>query len=250
MKILQRSFYSLIGLITLLGFTNPPEKITVYLIGDSTLADKAARAFPETGWGMPFVSFFDESVRVDNRAMNGRSTRTFIEENRWQPVADSLREGDYVFIQFGHNDEVPTKKSYTNEADFQANLFRFITETRAKQAHPVLLTPVARRQFDANGKIVGTHDAYSELVRTVATKHGVPLIDLDKSSQELLQKLGPEASKLLFMQLAPDEHPNYPEGKDDNTHFSETGARKMAELVLAEIKAQHLELAERVVKKK
>jgi lysophospholipase L1-like esterase len=250
MKSLQKSFFFLIGLAALLGFTHSPEKITVYLIGDSTIAQKAVSAYPETGWGMPFVYFFDESVTVDNRAMNGRSTRSFIEENRWQPVATKLQKGDYVFIQFGHNDEVPTKKSYTNEVDFQANLSRFITETRAKNANPVLLTPVARRQFDASGKVVGTHDAYSELVRTVAQKEGVPLIDLDRSSQELLQKLGPEASKLLFMQLAPGEHPNYPGGKDDNTHFSETGARKMAELVLAEIKAQRLELSERIVKKK
>ncbi|WP_460966763.1 rhamnogalacturonan acetylesterase [Spirosoma migulaei] len=238
-----------LGLTALLAFTPPPGKITVYLIGDSTMSIKDVKAYPETGWGMPFAHFFNESVTVDNRAMNGRSTRTFIEENRWQPVADNLNEGDYVLIQFGHNDEVKTKKSYTTEDEFRKNLIRFITESRAKKANPVLITPVARRQFDAAGKIEGTHTLYSELVRAVASEYKTPLIDLDKQSQELLQTFGPENSKLLFLQLAPGEHPNYPDGKVDNTHFNELGARRMAELVLATIRTLKLDLADRVVKR-
>ena len=103
---------------------------------------------------MPFTHFFDPIVTVDNRAMNGRSTRTFIEENRWQPVVDSLQEGDYVLIQFGHNDEVNTKKSYTTETKFRQNLVRFVSESQAKKANPILVTLVARRQFYADGKIV------------------------------------------------------------------------------------------------
>lgn len=223
--------------------------IKVYLIGDSTMSIKETKAYPETGWGMPFVYFFDESVTVDNRAKNGRSTRTFIEEGLWQPVADNLKEGDYVFIQFGHNDEVETKKSYTSKEQYTANLIRFITETRGKKATPVLLTPAARRKFDASGKIEGTHNEYSALVREVAQKYKVPFIDLDVKSQQLLQEFGAENSKHLFMQLAPGEHPNYPEGKDDNTHFSELGARKVAQLVLASIKDLKLELADRIVKR-
>ena len=238
----------LFTLTLLSAFNFPPDKITVYLIGDSTMSIKQERYYPETGWGMPFAHFFDESVTVDNRAMNGRSTGSFISENRWQPVADQLREGDYVLIQFGHNDEVKTKKTYTTEAEFQANLIRFISETKAKKAHPVLLTPVARRQFDAAGKVIGTHDVYSELVRKVANAQGVPLIDLDREGQALIQEFGVENSKLLFLQLAPGEHPNYPEGKEDNTHFSELGARKVAQRVLAEIKALKLDLADRIVK--
>ncbi len=238
----------LAGLMVLWAFTTAPAPITVYLIGDSTLSIKDVKYYPETGWGMPFVYFFDESVKVDNRAMNGRSTGSFIAENRWQPVADNLHEGDYVFIQFGHNDEVKTKKTYTTEAEFQANLVRFITESRARKARPVLITPVARRQFDSSGNIVGTHDVYSELVRKVAREQAIPLIDLDRKSQALLQSFGEESSKLLFLQLEPGEHPNYPDGKIDNTHFSELGARKMAQLVLAEIKALKLDLAERIVK--
>lgn len=237
------------SMLTLLAFTQLPGRITVYLIGDSTMSVKQIKAYPETGWGMPFVHFFDESVTVDNRAMNGRSTKSFIEENRWQPVVDQLHEGDYVFIQFGHNDEVKTKKTYTPEAEYRANLIRFITESRAKKAIPVLLTPVARRQFDEAGKIQESHAVYSELVRGVANEYKVPFIDLDKQSQELYQSFGMENSRLLFLQLAPNEHPNYPEGKVDNTHFNELGARKVAELVLANIKTLKLDLADRIVKK-
>ena len=235
--------------LLLLAFTRPPQPIAVYLIGDSTMSKKVVKAYPETGWGMPFAHFFDESVTVDNRAMNGRSTKTFIEENRWQPVADNLHEGDYVLIQFGHNDEVTTKKSYTPEDAFRKNLIRFVEESRAKKAIPVLITPVARRQFDAAGRIQETHAVYSELVRTVARDTQTPLIDLDQQSQELLQRFGVENSKFLFLQLAPGEHPNYPDGKEDNTHFNELGARQMAQLVLASIKALHLDLADRIVKR-
>jgi lysophospholipase L1-like esterase len=242
---------SLIGCFLLMSFV--PQQYTkpikVYLIGDSTISIKDTKAYPETGWGMPFVHFFDASVTVDNRAKNGRSTRTFIEEGLWQPVADKLQEGDYVFIQFGHNDEVETKKSYTPKDEYQANLTRFITEARKKKAIPVLITPAARRQFDEAGKIVGTHEVYSELVREVARKQKTPLIDLDRKSQALLQQFGVETSKHLFLHLQPDEHPNYPEGKVDNTHFSELGARQMAQLVLADIRSLKLELADRIVKK-
>jgi lysophospholipase L1-like esterase len=236
--------------LLLASFAFPPKKkIKVYLIGDSTMAIKQTKAYPETGWGMPFVYFFDSTVTVDNRAMNGRSTRTFIEENRWKPIVDSLKEGDYVFIQFGHNDEVSTKKSYTSEKEFESNLVRYISETKSKKAIPILITPVARRKFDSLGNIVGTHEVYSEIVRKVAKIKDVPLIDLDKKSQELLQKTGVETSKLFYLHLDPSEHPNYPGGKVDDTHFSELGARKMAEIVLAEIRNLKLELSDRIVKK-
>lgn len=239
----------LLHCLLLLSFL-PIEKkhIRLYLIGDSTMAAKQVKAYPETGWGMPFTAFFDSTVQVDNRAQNGRSTKSFMAENRWQPVVDKLQEGDYVFIQFGHNDEVPTKATYTPPGDFTANLVKYITDAKSKKAFPVLLTPVARRKFDAAGHIVGTHDAYSALVRVVAQQQQVPLIDLDKISQELLERSGPENSKMLFNYLEPGEHPNYPQGRQDDTHFSELGARKMAELVLAQIKSLHLELAERIVK--
>jgi lysophospholipase L1-like esterase len=238
-----------IGLMMLAAFATPPKKkITVWLIGDSTMSVKDPKTYPETGWGMPFVYFFDSTVKVDNRAQNGRSTRTFMEEGRWQPVVDAMQEGDYVFVQFGHNDEVKTKKSYTTEEVFKANLVKYITDTRSKKANPVLLTPVARRSFDSAGHVTGTHDVYAQIVRDVAKENNVPLIDLDKEAQALYQQWGVEKSKLLFNQLAPGEHPNYPQGKEDNTHFNELGARMIAEIVLKNIRSLNLELVDRVRK--
>lgn len=229
-----------------MSFLAIPGRITIYLAGDSTMANKQPNAFPETGWGMPFSSFFDSTVTVDNRAQNGRSTKTFINEGLWDSIIDSLKEGDYVFIQFGHNDEVPTKKSYINEQGYRDNLARFVRETRAKKANPVLLTPVARRKFDTTGTIVGTHNVYSAIVRELAAAQKVPLIDLDKDSQALLQKLGSAESKKLFNYLAPGESINYPKGRVDDTHFSELGARKIARIVLEGIRSLNLGLARHI----
>jgi lysophospholipase L1-like esterase len=237
---------SIIGLLFILAFALPPKKTTAWLIGDSTMANKEIRAYPETGWGMPFSNFFDSTIVVDNRAKNGRSTQSFINEKLWQPVVDNLAAGDYVFVQFGHNDEVPTKKTYTTEEQFRNNLIRYVNETRAKKAFPILITPVARRKFDSTGHVVGTHEGYSAIVRSVAEQLKVPLIDLDKKSQALLQQFGLENSMLLYNHLQPGEHPNYPEGKDDDTHFSELGARKMAEIVLLEIRNLKLPLADHI----
>jgi lysophospholipase L1-like esterase len=240
---------SVLTLSMLLLAFQPSEKkpMTVYLVGDSTMSIKDTRKYPETGWGMPFAHFFDDKVRVENHAKNGRSTKTFFSENLWLPVVNNLKEGDWVFIQFGHNDESPEKVGrYTTPQEYKANLTRYIKESRSKGANPVLLTPVARRSFNAGGKIQATHGEYSELARTVAREQQVPLIDMDKKSQQLLQEFGPEYSKLLFLQLKPGEHPNYPNGVEDNTHFSELGARLIAQIVLAEVKALNLPLAERI----
>jgi lysophospholipase L1-like esterase len=223
-----------------------PKKITIWLIGDSTMSAKDPKVFPETGWGMPFVYFWDSTVTVSNRAQNGRSTQTFINENRWQSVMDGMQEGDYAFIQFGHNDEVPAKASYTTPAVFAANLKRYIEDTKSKKGIPVLITPVARRKFDAGGQLESTHEAYSAIVRSVANENNTSLIDLDAQSQALLKTWGPEKSTYLFNQLAAGEHPNYPQGKEDNTHFNELGARLMAELVLQDIKRQLPALAARI----
>jgi lysophospholipase L1-like esterase len=238
-----------IAFLGLMAFTTREQtKIKVWLIGDSTMTIKDLKAYPDTGWGMPFKNFFDSSVTVDNRAKNGRSTKTFLSEGLWKPVVENLSEGDYVLIQFGHNDEVKTKTSYSTESEFTANLTRYVLESRSKKAVPVLITPVARRKFDSLGHIVSTHEVYAELVRRVASDLHVPLIDLDKKSQALLQQMGPETSKFLFNYLEPGEHPNYPDGKMDDTHFSELGARKMAEIVLAEIRFLKLDLADRIVR--
>lgn len=224
------------------------ETITVHLIGDSTMAEKEPDAHPETGWGTPFAERLDDSVTVRNHARNGRSTRTFLEENRWQPVVRDLAETHYVFIQFGHNDEVPSKEQYTPEAEFVANLERFVEETRDHGATPVLLTSIARRHFDEDGELEDTHEVYSELTRAVARDCDVALIDADERSRSLLCELGPADSKPLYLHLPPGDHPNYPDGVSDDTHFSEHGARRMAELVLEGIDELDLELAGRVVR--
>lgn len=242
--------FKIISLILLTVLTSfiilPKKKITVYLIGDSTMANKKPITYPETGWGMPFQYYFDSTVIVDNRAVNGASTRTFIEEGRWKSVMQTLKAGDYVLIQFGHNDEVPTKKSYTPPQQFKENLLKFVQDARSKNATPILITPVARRQFDSAGNVVNTHPIYSDLVIEVASANNVPLINLDSMSRALLKQLGPEKSKFLWINLAKGENPHYPNGRIDNTHFNELGARKMAELVLQGIEKLHLDLMNRI----
>lgn len=219
------------------------------MIGDSTMCEYDAKRAPLTGWGMSFKIYFDSSVVIDNRARGGRSTKTFISENRWQPVADSLNEGDYVLMQFGHNDEAKEEKykdRYTPVSDYKINLIKFITETRARKAVPVLITPVSRLRFDKDGKQQETHAEYTAACYEVAKQSNVLLIDLDKKSRELFQQLGPENAKLLFMQLEPGENPSYPDGQKDNTHFNEYGARRIAEIVLQQIKELHLDLANHI----
>lgn len=247
---MKRNSWFLVFLLLLTAFAIPPKKrITVWLIGDSTMSVKEVKAYPETGWGMPFAHYFDSTVKVDNRAKNGRSTKSFRAEGLWKPVVAHLKEGDYVFIQFGHNDEGKEKVGrYTTPDEFGANLAAYVAESRGRKAIPILVTPAARRKFDSTGVIQESHPIYSDVVRRVAKEQGVPLIDLDRKSQELLQEFGAENSKWLFNHLAPQEHPNYPDGRQDDTHFNELGARKMAQLVLAEIRTLNLELADRVVK--
>jgi lysophospholipase L1-like esterase len=228
-------------------FLNLQKQVTVFLAGDSTMSEKETSAYPETGWGMPFSYFFEQTVKVENHAKNGRSTSSFRKEGRWDVIMNRVSEGDFVFIQFGHNDEVQTKANSTKPEEYRQNLKNYISETRQKGATPVILTPVARRKFSANDIPEGTHDQYSAIVREVAATEKVFLIDHDRLSQQLLQEMGQESSKLLYNHLEPGEHPNYPSGVTDNTHFNELGARKMAQLVLKAIRESELELKNRIV---
>jgi len=241
-------FVCLLGLVS---FTLPIKKhTTIWMIGDSTMCQYDSSRFPLTGWGMPFAQYFDSSVTIKNEARGGRSTRTFIAENRWQPIVNDLSDGDYVFIQFGHNDEAKNYPDrYTTPDDYRNNLIKFVRESRDKKAVPVLITPVSRRKFDASGNAVETHEVYSKIVREVAAQMNVPLIDLDEMSLKLFQQFGEKNSALLFMQLAPGENPDYPSGIHDNTHFNAYGARHIAELVLQGINNLHLELVDRIFKK-
>jgi lysophospholipase L1-like esterase len=236
---------SILFLLLLTSFAFAGGPVTVYLAGDSTCAVKQPDRRPETGWGEMLPAHFREGkVKVDNRAMNGRSTKTFISEGRWQAIIDALKPGDYVFIQFAHNDEAKEKtERYTPPDEYRKNLVKFIEEVRAKKAIPVLLTPVMRRRFDAQGEFVDSHvPAYPETVRALAKEYKVALIDMSRASEAVLRKYGPEESKKLFLHVKAGENANYPKGIEDNTHFSPAGAEEMAKLVVAGIREQKLGL--------
>ena len=240
------SFVAICTIILLSSASLSAEQpITVYLAGDSTMAEKLPEKRPETGWGEALQQFFrPDKVRIENHAKNGRSTRTFIEEKLWQEIIDKLKKGDFVFIEFGHNDAAKERTDrYTPPEDYRRNLIRFITEVREKQANPVLLTPVMRRRFDKDGKFQDSHGQYPDIVRAIALENKVPLIDMHRKSEKVLIQYGPEESRKLFLQLKPNENANYPQGIEDNTHFSPIGAEVMARLAVQGIRELKLNLA-------
>ncbi len=177
--------------------------------------------------------------------MNGRSTLSFITEGRWEKIVTALHAGDAVIIQFGHNDEkvADPKRGTDPKTTFPENLRRFIRDVRAKGAAPILATPVARRKFDAAGKLQPTHGAYPDAIRRVATEEKVPLLELEKATSAWLQAEGDEPTKKYFMWIAPGQHPKIPDGRKDDTHFVEAGATKVASLAVAQIREQKLPLA-------
>ncbi|SMF65987.1 Lysophospholipase L1 [Alteromonadaceae bacterium Bs31] len=222
----------------------PEHKFTIFMAGDSTMSIKQLKDYPETGWGVPFAVFFDDSVRVENRAMNGRSTKTFISEGRWQGIMDELQAGDFVFIQFGHNDEsIKKQERYTTPEQFKNNLLRFIADVTSKGAEPILLSPITRRYFDDNGKIKLTH-SHSPMVVEVAEQTNVAFIDMDPITRDYFTEMGDDLSTLRFMHIKPNTHPNYPFGVKDNTHTNHLGAREVAQLVLAELRKMEHPLVE------
>ena len=250
MKLFQK--ISLLGILLTLGsFTlKDPKDIVVYLIGDSTVCTQPDSQAPVTGWGTPFAVFFNPTVKVENHAKGGRSTRTFLSEDRWNPIVNKMTPGDYVIMQFGHNDEAKEeiyKDRYTSPEDYRKNLTKFITETRQKGGNPILVTPVSRRKFDKEGKVLETHIEYSAVVVSLGKEMNVPVVDLDTKSRALYQTYGPEHSKLLFNVSTAGTNPQFPNGINDNTHFSEYGARLLAEIVLSEIKNMHMELESRII---
>jgi lysophospholipase L1-like esterase len=210
------------------------------------MANKKPDVYPETGWCQVLNQFFDEEVIVKNHAVNGRSSKSFITEGRWKVVLDSLKKGDYVFIQFGHNDEkeYDTTRYTTPFGTYTENLKRFIRETREKGATPVLLTPIARRKFDDSGKLTDTHGQYPEAVRKVADEMKVALIDLQKRTAELISATGNEPSKKLFLWTEPSNR--FPEGRKDDTHLSVEGATQISRLAVEDLKKLHLKLSKHV----
>lgn len=239
--------YLILLLISIQCFAQKP---TLYTIGDSTMADKIKPdENPEKGWCQVLPSFFDlNKITIDNRAVNGRSTRSFINEKRWESVYKSLKKGDYVFIQFGHNDEkIADSTRYTNpHTAYRYNLIRFVTEAREKGAIPVLFSSIARRNFNEHGVLVNTHGEYPIEARLVAQEYNVPFIDLGYFSEVLEQSYGPEKSKDLHLHFKAGEHPYYPEGKTDDTHLSYKGALEIAKIVVAELTKMNLDIATRL----
>jgi lysophospholipase L1-like esterase len=239
--------YLILLLISIQCFAQKP---TLYTIGDSTMADKIKPdENPEKGWCQVLPYFFDlNKITIDNRAVNGRSTRSFINEKRWESVYKSLKKGDYVFIQFGHNDEkIADSTRYTNpHTAYRYNLIRFVTEAREKGAIPILFSSIARRNFNEHGVLVGTHGEYPIEARLVAQEYNVPFIDLGYFSEVLEQSYGPEKSKDLHLHFKAGEHPYYPEGKTDDTHLSYKGALEIAKIVVAELTKMNLDIATRL----
>lgn len=243
---MKTTYHLIFGLSLLLLFSSAilstPETVTVYMIGDSTMANKSTKKYPEMGWGQAFAEYIAQGATVDNRAMDGRSTRSFIEEGRWKSILEGLKENDYVIIQFGHNDEKVKDHRGTTIYDFKENLRKFITETRAVKATPILLTPVTRRTF-TDGKLVNTHEGYSQAVREIAAEEKVDFIDAHRISEDIVTDLGQEKSKELYLWIEPGEYDNYPEGKKDNTHFVSEGAHAIARAVVGEIKKMNISLS-------
>lgn len=220
-------------------------RIAIHLIGDSTMADKPdPDKNPERGWGQMLPSFFTDRVAVRNHAVNGRSTKSFIREGRWDSVRVQLRKGDYVFIQFGHNDaKITDSTRYTNPyTGYRRNLIRYVRESRSRGAKPVLFSPIVRRKFNENGTLEDAHGAYPFVMREVARELDVPFVDMQLMSEDLVLALGPERSKELYLWVNPGEYEMYPEGKQDNTHFTEKGAIEMARLAVGGLKEMKLDI--------
>lgn len=240
-------------LVMALLMTSSSKTTTIFVIGDSTAAEKNhPERQPERGWGMVLQGCFDDKIIVDNRAVNGRSSKSFIDEGRWQKVLDSMKPGDYVFIQFGHNDEKPKPDRHTDPGStFDANLAKFVNETRAKGGIPVIFNAVVRRcyysadlkndddeklrdkVYDGEEKInsdtlIDTHGAYVVAPRRVAKAMNVPFVDATKITHDIETSMGVVGSRKLHMWFLPGENPQVPKGKKDNTHYNVYGARIVA----------------------
>ena len=221
------------------------QKTTIYTIGDSTMANKTKTDDnPERGWGQMLQLFFNDNIIIDNRAVNGRSTRSFIDEKRWDAIYKVLKPGDYVFIQFGHNDQKEKDSTrYTNpHTAYRHNLIRFVNETRAKGAIPVLFSSIVRRNFNEQGVLISTHGDYPLETRLVAQEYKVPFIDMEYYSELLEQSYGPEKSKQLHLHYKAGEIPYYKEDKADNTHLCVKGATEIAKIAIEELKKTNLDL--------
>ena len=205
----------------------------IWIIGDSTVEDNTP---PFRGWGWALPEFVKDGVTVKNHALSGRSSRSFWEEGLFQPVAEGMERGDMLLIQFGHNDEKDDERHTDPDTTFPEWLMRYVNAAREKGALPVLLTPVSRRFFVGDGNMLYTHGEYPRAIRQLAAKENIPLCDLKQDSRKLYLELGEEKTAELFVRLAPGEHPDFPDGHDDKTHFNAYGAKEIAKLVVKELK--------------
>jgi lysophospholipase L1-like esterase len=210
----------------------------IHLIGDSTVMSYRADAYPMMGWGQVLPFYFDANkVTVRNHAIGGRSSRSFYQEGRWATVYGQLQAGDYVFIQFGHNDRDSSKaERYTSPTDYRGYLRTYVNETRARGAVPVLVSPMVINAYRNNilrNVFTETGAEYRNVMAEVATELDVAFVDLNKKSHKLISKLGNAyAARYSFMMLPAGEYPNYPAGSNDGTHFQEMGANEMARLII------------------
>nr|WP_319397721.1 rhamnogalacturonan acetylesterase [uncultured Carboxylicivirga sp.] len=245
----QRKHYYFLSFILVLTLfsCNQNKPYTIYLAGDSTMAEKELDKRPETGWGEHLHDFLSKNVTVANHAKNGRSSKSFVAEGRWDSIMSLLKPGDYVFIQFGHNDEKTRKDKYSSPEDFYSNMCHFVDDVRSKKATPILLTPVMRRRFDENGKFFDTHGDYPVMTRKAAADKEVSLIDMHQLSEKLLIEYGEEKSKELFLIAEPGVWNNYPDGRDDNTHFNDKGAYEMAHLAIEAIEKSDIAIKKDII---
>lgn len=253
MKNVKRIAFLLVALLVFIAAKDRP--VHIFMAGDSTMADKPLyktvadhatgdsipEVWPERGWGQLLPEYMNEDVVVKNYAKNGRSTRTFIEQGWWDKIITNVQKGDYVIIQFGHNDEAKNMPDrYTTPEDYKKNLERFIDETRAKGATPVLCTPVVRRNFDSEGKFQDSHGVYPDLVRQVAKEKKVDFVDMYEKTKQLVVAEGDEKSKQMFLHVPAGVNKNFPDGKIDNTHYNIKGAKTTAGLFVDGIKEANI----------
>ncbi|MFP4542147.1 MAG: GDSL-type esterase/lipase family protein [Opitutales bacterium] len=238
---------SLLGLALLAAIlpatARPPH---LFLAGDSTMAEKAPPPDnPERGWGEALPFFMAETLVVDNRALNGRSSLSFRTEGHWDRLLADLRPGDAVLIQFGHNDQKAQDSSRyaAPETAYRDHLERFIREVREKGAQPLLATSIVRRRFGENGRLEPTHGHYPRVVREVAAATSTPLIDLQAATAEAVAALGPEASRAWYHWPTPGHFARFPEGTQDDTHLSLLGATQIVQLAVEQLRALDLPLS-------
>lgn len=223
----------------------PEGVVTVFLCGDSTVVDQDIE--PWASWGQMFPWFFDTSVAVANYAESGERADSFIGAGRLRKILSVLRPGDYVFVEFGHNDQKlqgPGKGGYYY---FATQLKTFIDEIRAKGGRPVLVSPTHRRNFDADGRVIETHADFPEAMEWVARREGVPFLDLHRLSATFYEAMGPEASKRAFVHYKAGSFEGMPADVEDNTHFNTYGAFELAKCVVAALQVSGLPLAGHIV---